>query len=279
MYSNPIKSCLWFDGQANEAAQYYCSIFPNAKILEVHPLVTTFELSGTKFMGLNGGPMFKFTPSFSFTVFCESIDQTNELWDKLIVGGKALMPIDKYEWSARYGWLEDKYGLSWQITLAETEAETLKIVPSMLFTDTLFGKAEEAINFYASIFGNSSTTLLVPFPEEDENAGKVMYSEFKLSNNDLIAMDGAGAHGFAFNEAVSLVVDCDTQEEIDYYWNKLTEGGEESMCGWLKDKYGVSWQIVPAITGKLLMDPEKGERVMQVVMKMVKIDLDKMLNA
>ena len=279
MYSNPIKSCLWFDGNALEAAEYYCSIFPNSKINEIHPMVVTFELNGTKFMGLNGGPHFKFNPSCSFTVFCETIEETNRVWDILFEGGKALMPIDQYEWSKRYGWLEDKYGLSWQITVTEAERETPKITPSLLFTDDLFGKCGEAINFYASIFGNSSTTLLVPFPDDDENAGKVMYSEFKLSNHDLIAMDGAGAHGFAFNESVSLVVDCDTQDEIDYYWNRLTEGGQESRCGWLKDKFGMSWQIIPAITGKLLTDPEKGERVMQAVMLMGKIDLDKMLNA
>jgi predicted 3-demethylubiquinone-9 3-methyltransferase (glyoxalase superfamily) len=92
-------------------------------------------------------------------------------------------------------------------------------------------------------------------------------------------MDGPGAHAYTFNEAVSLVVNCDTQDEIDDYWNKLTNGGQESQCGWLKDRFGVSWQIVPAILGKLMNDPERAPRVMQALMKMKKFDIDTLLNA
>lgn len=138
---NPIYPCLWFDGQAKAAAEFYCSVFKNSKIMADTPLVVTFELNGRKFMGLNGGPKFK------------------------------------------------------------------------------------------------------------------------------------------FNEAVSFVVDCDTQEEIDYYWDKLTEGGEESMCGWLKDKYGLSWQIVPAILGELMSDPEKGQRVVQAFLQMKKFNIEKLKQA
>lgn len=136
-----IYSCLWFDGQAKEAADFYCSIFKDSKITAENPIVVTFEINGTKFMALNGGPQFK------------------------------------------------------------------------------------------------------------------------------------------FDEAVSFVVDCETQEEIDYYWDKLTEGGVESMCGWLKDKFGVSWQIVPSILGKLMSDPEKGGRVIQAFMKMKKFDIAALKNA
>lgn len=139
--SNPIYPCLWFDGQAKEAADYYCSVFKDSKILSENNMVVNFELNGKKFMALNGGPHFK------------------------------------------------------------------------------------------------------------------------------------------FNEAVSFVVECDTQEEIDHYWNKLTEGGSESMCGWLKDKYGVSWQIVPAILGKLMSDPEKAPRVVQAFLQMKKFDIEALLKA
>jgi predicted 3-demethylubiquinone-9 3-methyltransferase (glyoxalase superfamily) len=134
--------CLWFDGNAKEAATFYCSVFKDSKILSENPMVVMFELNGQKFMGLNGGPM------------------------------------------------------------------------------------------------------------------------------------------FTFNEAVSYVVECANQEEIDHYWNNLTaDGGQESMCGWLKDKYGFSWQIVPAILGKLMSDPEKGQRVMQALMKMKKLDIATLTNA
>lgn len=138
---NPIYPCLWFDGQAKAAADFYCSIFKDSKIIADTPMVVNFELNGRRFMGLNGGPMFK------------------------------------------------------------------------------------------------------------------------------------------FNEAVSFVIDCETQEEIDYYWNKLTEGGSESQCGWLKDKFGVSWQVVPTILGKLLSDSEKAPRVIQAFMQMKKFDIETLINA
>jgi predicted 3-demethylubiquinone-9 3-methyltransferase (glyoxalase superfamily) len=135
-----IYPCLWFDGQAKAAATFYCSVFKNSKILVDSPMVVTFELNGSKFMGLNGGPHFK------------------------------------------------------------------------------------------------------------------------------------------FNEAVSFVVNCDTQDEIDYYWNKLTEGGQESMCGWLVDRFGVSWQIVPAMMAELMSEPARAERVTKAFMKMRKLDIEVLKN-
>jgi len=277
--NNTIYPCLWFDDNAKEAAELYCSVFQNSKVLDETPLVVNFELNGIRIMGLNGGPMFKLNPSISLFVYCESLDETNEVWDKLIEGGKELIPIDTYPWSKRYGWLEDKFGFTWQISVADSEDTKLKITPSMLFTGDKFGRAEEAINFYSSVFENSSTDLLMHYEDNDPNKGKVLYSEFNLNRYSIIAMDGPGVHEYTFNEAVSFVVDCQTQEEIDYYWGKLTAGGEESPCGWLKDKFGVSWQIVPAILGKLMSDPEKSERVINAFMQMKKFDIKKLLNA
>jgi predicted 3-demethylubiquinone-9 3-methyltransferase (glyoxalase superfamily) len=154
-----------------------------------------------------------------------------------------------------------------------------KICPSLLFTGNKFGKAEEAIKFYTSVFDNSSIDNLQHYPAETPFAGKVLFSSSKLNKYNLIAMDGPGEHAFIFNEALSFVVTCKTQEEIDYYWNKLTEDGEESRCGWLKDKFGISWQIVPAILGELMMDKEKAPRVMQAFMQMKKFDIEKLKQA
>ena len=243
-------------------------------------MVVNFELNGKKIMGLNGGPMFKINPSISLFILCESKNETNEVWNKLIDGGKTLMPIDKYPWSERYGWLQDRFGLTWQVSVVNKEGDKQKITPSMLFTGNRFGKAEEAVKFYTAVFNNAATDVLMHYPEGDANAGKLMYSEFNLNKYDLIAMDGPGAHEYTFNEGVSFVVDCETQQEIDYYWNKFTaDGGQESRCGWLKDKFGVSWQIIPAIIGQLMSDPEKGARVMKEVMQMKKLDLEKLVNA
>jgi predicted 3-demethylubiquinone-9 3-methyltransferase (glyoxalase superfamily) len=277
--TNQIYPCIWFDGQAKAAAEFYCSVIKNSRITTDTPMVVMFELNGKKIMGLNGGPMFKINPSISLFVSFETINETNEIWNKLIAdGGKAIMPIDKYPWSERYGWLQDKFGLTWQISVAFSGDSRLKITPSMLFTGSAFGKAEEAVNFYSSVFDNSSKDVLIHYPAEDANAGKVMFSEFKLNNYNIIAMDGPGEHDYTFNEAVSFVVNCETQKEIDYYWNKLTDGGQESMCGWLKDKFGVSWQIIPVVIGKLISDPKKVAGVMQAILKMKKLDIETLMN-
>jgi predicted 3-demethylubiquinone-9 3-methyltransferase (glyoxalase superfamily) len=277
--TNQIYPCLWFDGNAKAAAEFYCAVFKNSKIKTDTPLVVTFELANKKIMGLNGGPMFKINPSISFFAECVSVDETNKIWDKLMGGGKALMPIDKYPWSERYGWVQDKFGMTWQIMLSGDAIDNLKITPSFLFTSQQFGKAETAIDFYTSVFDHSAKELLVHYEPGTEHAGKILFSRFTINQYPMIAMDGPGMHDYTFNEAVSFVVDCETQEEIDYYWNKLTEGGKESQCGWLKDKYGVSWQIVPEILATLMSNPEKSGRVMKAFLAMKKFDIEKLMQA
>ncbi len=278
--THSIYPCLWFDGKAKAAAELYCSVFNNSKITAGSPMVVNFELSGQKFMGLNGGPMFKINPSISLFVSCKTVDAVNKIWEQLLKDGKILMPLDKYPWSERYGWVQDKFGVTWQLMVDEKANEETKITPSMLFTNKQFGRAEEAIHFYTSVFSGSSADKIIHYPPADANEGKVMYSEFKLNKYQLIAMDGPGAHDYSFNEAVSFVVNCDTQEEIDYYWNKfISDGGAESMCGWCMDKFGVSWQVIPSILGKLMSDPEKAPRVIEAFMQMKKFNIEKLKEA
>lgn len=276
--SSSLYPCLWFDNNASEAAAFYTSLFNDAEITDSNPIVTTFRIGNKTFMCLNGGPKFSFTPAISLFVSCKNIEETNTVWNKLIQGGSALMDINQYPWSERYGWLRDKFGLTWQISVVNP-GESESIRPSMLFTNALFGKAEEAMRFYTKTFKNSAITRLSHYPSEDVNAGKVLYAEFKLNGYPAIAMDGPGDHAFTFNEAVSLVVPCEDQEEIDFYWNTLSKDGEESMCGWLKDKYGVSWQIVPKILGDLMRDPQRSGRVVQAFFKMRKFNIQALLDA
>ena len=136
-------------------------------------------------------------------------------------------------------------------------------------------EAEEAAKFYCSVFKNSKIHRTARYPEgSPAPTGSVMTVEFELEGQRFIALN-AGPH-FKFNEAVSFVIDCDTQAEVDNYWSKLTsDGGQESMCGWLKDKYGLSWQVTPKALGKLMTDPdkEKAKRVMQAMMQMKKINI------
>jgi predicted 3-demethylubiquinone-9 3-methyltransferase (glyoxalase superfamily) len=271
-----IYPCLWFDSNGNEAAEFYCIVFENSKITVDSPMVINFELSGKKFMALNGGPMFKINPSISFFVKCKSIEQTDATWKKLLDGGIALMPIDKYPWSERYGWVKDKYGVTWQVMIDGTDSNSQSITPCLLFTNDVLGRAEEAIGLYTNLFPGSETGMKAPYPEGDQYAGKLMYAAYNIAGYDMVAMDGPGGHDFIFNEGVSLVVDCKDQEEVDYYWNKLTaDGGQESMCAWLKDKFGVSWQIIPTKLRELIGSPdkEKASRAMQAMLKMKKIIL------
>lgn len=295
-----ITPHIWFDKEAKEAADFYSSIFKDGKVLstthypeagkEVHGmeagtvLTAEFEIMGMKFIALNGGPHFKPNPSISFFVSGESKEMIDELWDKLSPEGKVLMPLDKYPFSEWYGWIEDKYGVSWQLILPGAEGDPRPpIMPSLLFVGDKFGKAEEALNFYVSVFKDSEIGMIAHYgPNQEPNKeGTVMYSDFKLLDQWFAAMDGALEHDFDFNEGISLLVTCKDQEEIDYYWEKLSAVPESEQCGWLKDKYGVSWQIVPAGMEKMLNDPDKGKsnRAMEAMLKMKKIDIEKLRQA
>ena len=145
-------------------------------------------------------------------------------------------------------------------------------------------KAEEAVHFYTSIFKNAKIGEISRYSEEAANAsgrpkGSVMIVKFQLDGQEFIALNG-GPH-FKFTEAVSFVVNCESQAEIDEFWQKLTEGGQKSQCGWLKDKYGVSWQVVPTALAGLMSsgDPQKSQRVMQAILQMEKIDIDRLQQA
>ena len=278
--TNPIYPCLWFDGKAKEAAEYYCSVFRNSKITAENQFAVTFETEGQKFMCLNGGPAFTINPSISFYVLFDSEEELKIAWDKLLSGGAVLMALDKYEWSSQYGWLQDKFGTSWQLTVGKVEDVGQRITPMLMFTREKAGKAEQAIAFYTSVFDHSGVKIIARYTREDPDVeGTLKHSQFNLGKHIFMAMDSSLGHQFGFNEAISFVVECETQKEIDYYWEKLTHGGEESQCGWLKDKYGVSWQIVPAILGKLLSDPERAGRVTNAFLQMKKFEIDKLIDA
>ena len=278
-----IVPFLWFDKEAEEAAEFYASIFKNAEVTstarygKMHPqrsgevMTVNFKLENQDFIALNGGPEFTFTPAISFFVTLETEAEVDSLWEKLAEGGTVLMSFQAYDRSEKYGWLNDKYGVSWQIGLGKKSDVGQTIVPSLLFVGEQCGKAEEAIGLYRSLFEGSSITGIRKNPE----TATVQHAQFILASQTFMAMDSAETHNFSFNEAVSLFVNCDTQAEVDELWDKLTAEGEESQCGWLKDEYGVSWQIVPTQLGKLMSDPnpEKAARVTQALMQMKKIEV------
>jgi len=277
---NTIYPCLWFDGNAKEAAESYCSVFNDSVITAENPIVATFESSGQRFMCLNGGPQFTFNPSISFFVVCETEVEMDNAWKSLLKGGSVLMPLDKYEWSAKYGWLQDRFGVNWQLSFGKLEDVGQKFTPVLMFTGDQNGKAEQAFQFYTSVFDNSSVRGVLRYNKgENEADGAVKHAQFSLGKHVFMAMDSSFPHHFNFNEAISFVVECETQKEIDYYWDKLSAVPEAEQCGWLKDQFGVSWQIVPTILGKLMSDPSKSERVIQAFLQMKKFEIDKLINA
>lgn len=292
-----ITQCLWFDNQAVDAANFYASIFKNSKVKTANHydeagaevsgqpkgsvMTVPFEIEGMEFLGLNGGPIFKLNPSISFLVYCKDKEEIDELYEKLSAGGMTMMPLDKYPFCERYAFISDKFGVSWQLFMGEHQGQ--KIVPSLLFVGKVMDKTEEAINLYTKIFKNSKINHIEKYKSgEEAPEGSVKFASFILEGQEFSAMAGPGTHHFEFNEATSFVVNCENQEEVDYYWDKLTaDGGQESQCGWLKDKFGVSWQITPSIMGKLMSDkdPEKSERVMKAMLKMKKLDVKKLEEA
>jgi predicted 3-demethylubiquinone-9 3-methyltransferase (glyoxalase superfamily) len=301
---------LWFDDNAVEAARFYATLFPDSHVDTVTALpadspsgpagsvdIVEFALFGQPFMAINAGPEFRFNPSISFMVNFDPLffgssatrnedakRRLDEVWEKLSAGGQALMPIGEYPFSERYGWIQDKYGLSWQLILTNPDNDPRPpILPAMLFTGKNYGKAEEAIKFYLSVFRGSRMGTLVRYgpgqPGEKEDA--VAFADFMLENQWFVANESAQDHNFEFNEAVSLMVHCEDQREIDEYWKKLSAVPEAEACGWVKDRYGVSWQIVPTVLGEMMKDPDRdrARHAAEAMLKMKKLDIGELERA
>lgn len=297
---------LWFDSQAVEAADFYTSVFPESRVTHTTTLhntpsgdcdIVSFVLWNKEFMAISAGPIFTFNPAVSFMVNFDplffgtsedrdsvALNALNTAWDKLSEGGKVLMPIDAYPFSKRYGWVQDKYGVSWQLILADSAGEPRPaIIPSLMFTETKCGKAEDAMAFYLSVFHAAQSGSIHRYPEgmAPDKAGAVMFADFRLEDTWFAEMDSAREHGFDFNEAISFLVNCNNQEEIDYYWEKLSAVRESEQCGWLKDKYGVSWQITSAEMQKMMAEgtEEEIDRITDAFLPMKKIEIAKIKKA
>jgi predicted 3-demethylubiquinone-9 3-methyltransferase (glyoxalase superfamily) len=290
--SGSIVPCLWLDDEAERAAAFYTTTFPGGRVTAVshYPasadnpsgkprgsvLTVELDIAGQRFTALNGGPMFVKNPSISFFAFAESAAETDRLFAALADGGKALMPIDAYPWSERYGWVQDRFGVSWQVMVARRAPGQAAIVPCLMFTAAARGRAEEAMQTYARIFPGGRVDTVARYAAGEGPEGQVKHGRFVLAGQDLVAMDSHRENGFTFNEAISLQVMCKDQGEIDRYWSALSaDGGEEGPCGWLKDRFGVSWQVVPAGIAAWMTSPDAAarDRAFAAVMRMKKLDV------
>ncbi|TGE30988.1 VOC family protein [Desulfosporosinus sp. Sb-LF] len=283
---------LWFDKEADEASKFYMSLFEESKlkdktILKETPSgsvdMITVELAGQEFMLLSAGPLFKFTPAVSFLIACSSVEEVETLWEKLIENGAALMPLEAYPFSEKYGWVIDKYGLSWQVIYMRDFEIKQKITPTLMFVGDQCGNTEEAIRFYTTTFAHSRVGDILRYGETatPNKPTMIQHVDFILENQVFAAMDSAYKHNFTFNEAISFIVKCDTQEEIDYYWDKLSAIPGAEQCGWLKDRYGFSWQIVPTIMNDMMQnkDAKKLAQVTEAFLKMKKFDISELIKA
>ena len=264
---------LWFDGKAHEAAAYYKSIFPDFTAISENPLAVNYRMGGRRFMHLNGGPGFLINSSISFFVNLEEEEEIQQIWDKLSEGGQVLMPLNTYPWSPKYGWCADRYGVNWQ--LMKNHTSRTAVLPALMFCQENSGKAEEAIHFYTSLFPNSSIIELSRYEKgEPDVEGNIKYAQFELNQLPFTAMDSSGPHAFTFSEGVSFIVTVDTQEEIDFYWNSLIgTQGSAGKCGWLKDAYGLSWQVVPSCLGKFMSNPATAPKATYAFLQMSKFDI------
>ncbi|MGX1702517.1 VOC family protein [Microbacterium sp. NPDC055357] len=275
---------IWCNRTAAEAAEFYTRIFPKAtsEVTLRYPaedlpdfqkdfagdvLTIDVVIDGYHLSLINSDGTFRPNASLSFMVNFDPLmfrgDEAaargalDALWIELCVGGRVLMELGEYPFSARYGWVEDRYAVTWQLMLTDPEGDPRPfLIPSLLFGATAQNRAAEAVEAYTSIFGGRLGTI-VPYPEETgpAAAGAVMFSEFQLAGEWFTAMDSGAPQDSSFTPGVSLEVRCRDQAEIDRLWDALSAVPEAEACGWLVDRFGLSWQITPADMGDRAQEP------------------------
>lgn len=285
-----IVPCIWLDDQAEAAAALYTSLLGGRTTAVSHypesfdnpghkprgsVLTIDLEAGGQRFTLLNGGPNFTPNPSISFFLQVDEPQEVTRLHDALIEGGSALMPLDRYPWSPRYAWVQDRFNVSWQIMCEERSGAGARIFPCLMFANAQHGRAEEAMKLYTGIFPDGRLGSIERYTKETGPEGKVVHGRFTIGGQEMAAMDAHGSHGFTFDEGLSLQVMCESQAEVDHYWDALAQGGSHGPCGWLKDRFGLSWQVVPAQMSAWMTHPDAAarDRAFQAMLGMKKLDI------
>ncbi|MDC7241753.1 MAG: VOC family protein [Spirochaetales bacterium] len=294
---------LWFDKDAIPAVDFYCSLFPESEIISRNALYDTpagvcdlvsFRLWGQRFNGLSADTGIHFSPSTSLLISCDPLyfSDTSDplkaartflkkLWRELGHGGKVLIKLGRYDFSPLYGWIQDRYGLSWQLLITrEGAASRPPIMPALINTGKNYGKAAEAAAFYRSVFPGSGTGRLVLYPADRgrNKKGTVMFSDSRIGEQWMAILDGGMEKEHPFTEAVSFVIPCADQTQIDYYWKKLSAFPEAEGQGRLKDRFGLFWQVVPEELFSLMHKGDESQKraLTEAVLGMKKIDVDKL---
>ena len=292
MGSQRIVPCIWLDDQAEAAASFYAATFPNGRIeaLMRYPrgapnpagrppgsvLTVDFSVAGLRLTLLNAGPSHRPNPSVSFHVVLPEEEAVDALHAVLVEGGMEAMPLGAYPWSPRYAWVQDRFGVSWQL-MARADVAEATALPALMFAGPHHGRARDAITLYATVFPDTRVGHVTDFGEDEGGeAGTVKQAALDLFGQPLVAMDGGAFHAFGFDEGVSLQVYCTDQAEVDRFASALAaEGGEEGPCGWVRDRFGLWWKVVPEVVQHwLTVDDEAArERVFHALMPMRRLDL------
>jgi predicted 3-demethylubiquinone-9 3-methyltransferase (glyoxalase superfamily) len=282
---------LWYDSEAETAARTYVDLVPGSALgavvrypeagREIHGrepgtvMTVDFRLGDTSLLALNGGPIFRFTHAGSLFVALEDRADVDRLWHGLAEGGRELMPLGRYDWSEHYGWLADRWGLSWQIALGERAAVGRTVSPALLFGGARAGQARAALDLYAETFpGAGLDGVLHHDGSGKDPATSIAHAQLDIDGQKLMVMESVESEA-GFTEAFSLLVNCEDQAEIDRLWAALSAVPEAEACGWLKDRFGVSWQIAPRVLGEMMTSGDRAavERLTAAFMPMKKLDL------
>lgn len=321
-----IVPCLWFAGSAEEAAGFYADAIPGTRIgsiqrypteglpdfqreLAGQPLTVEVELTDLRITLINAGDQFRPNPSagFMLTFSADRHDDPRAALDAthaaLARGGRELMPLGEYPFAPRYAWVEDRYGVSWQLMLAEDAAPTARdadghgqepsdaerqaavireqdtgavrpfAVVALMFCGEAQNRCREAIDAYVDTLPGSEHGVRHEYPQPTgpAPAGAIMFSEATLAGLPITAMDSGVEQPFSFTEGFSLVVRAEGQAELDRLWGALSAVPEAEQCGWCKDRFGLSWQVVPANLDELMQRPDAHA----TLMGMRKIEIDR----
>ena len=302
-----IVPCFWSNGTAEETAAFYAaalpdtsfevtSRYPETGLLDFQqplaglPLTVDVLIGGYRVTLVNAGPEFRPNPSISLTLHFDprgfdgsmlraraALDAT---WGALGFGGRVLMELGEYPFSGRYGWVEDRYGVSWQLMLVDPEAPggdptgavAPFVMPCLMFGAGAQNRAAEAIDRYVEVLGAAKSlggaergfTAPYPVPTGPAPAGAVMYGDFRVGEQRFSAMDSGVDQPESFTNGVSLIVNAHGQDEIDLLWAALSAVPEAEQCGWLVDAFGVSWQIVPDNMDELMQRPDAFPHMLQM---------------
>lgn len=278
-----IIPAIWCDAAADEAARFYADVFREGSVVEQAPgLAATVSIHGFRLSLINGGDQYAPNPSISCILNFDPLlfggeDQARAYLDELyerLSGGGVLMELGEYPFSARYTWVRDRFGMTWQLMLTDPAGEPRPfILPSFMFGGTNHANAEEATEAWIALFDDSRRGALRRYEEGGPmEAGTVMFTDFTLRGTWMAAMDSGAFHDFTFTPGVSMIISCRGQEEIDRYWTGLSAVPEAERCGWCVDRWGVSWQVVPDNIAELIADAATREKILQ----MGKIDLTRL---